>query len=290
MDLDGVWAQLVFPHFPRFAGHRFLAARDRELALRCVQAYNDFIVEEWCATAPDRFAALAILPLWDAGLAAAEVRRVAERGARAVAFSENPTKLRLPSIHTGSWDPLWAAVDDARIPVCMHVGSSAQHYTTSNDAPGAVLLTCVGVNAMLACADWIFSGVFDRFPGVRIVLSEGGAGWVPYVLERADRVWGHGQALVEGDGRATQVATRIPRLPSQVFAEHVFACTISETFAPHVLEWLPVDNLLWESDYPHNDSLWPHSRSWLEDALRDVPDADARKIGELNARRLFRMS
>jgi predicted TIM-barrel fold metal-dependent hydrolase len=287
MDLDGVATQLAFPHFPRFAGHRFLMGKDKELALRCVKAYNDFIVDEWAATDPSRFAALAILPLWDPALAAAEVRRAAAQGARAVAFSENPTVLRLPSIHTGWWDPVWDAVEETGLPVCMHIGSSSRHFTTSKDAPGAVLLTCVGVNAMLTCADWLFSGIFDRHPGVRIVLSEGGAGWVPYVVERADRVWGHGQALVEGDGRPAQVAQRISRRPSEVFAAHVFACMISETFAPHVLDWLPVDNLLWESDYPHNDSLWPHSRAVLEAALEDVADDDARKIGELNARRLF---
>jgi predicted TIM-barrel fold metal-dependent hydrolase len=290
MDVDGVSTQLAFPHFPRFAGHRFLAARDKELALRCVEAYNDFVIGEWSATSPDRLAALAILPLWDPALAATEVRRVASSGARAVAFSENPTVLRMPSIHTGWWDPVWAAVEETGLPICMHVGSSSRHFTTSADAPGAVLLTNIGVNAMLTCADWIFSGVFDRFPGLRIVLSEGGAGWVPYVIERADRVWAHGQAYIEGDGRAEQVAARIPRLPSEVFAQHVYACMISEVFAPHALDWIPVDNLLWESDYPHNDSLWPTSRACLEEALCDVADSDARKIGELNARRLFRMS
>jgi predicted TIM-barrel fold metal-dependent hydrolase len=290
MDIDGVWTQVAFPNFPRFAGHRFLAGQDKELSLLCIQAYNDFVIDDWSGTNRDRLAALAVLPLWDPQLAAAEVRRAAGKGARAIAFSENPTVLGLPSIHTNHWDPVWEAISETGLPVCLHIGSSSRHYNTSDDAPTTVLLTCVGINAMMSCADWIFSGLLDRFPAIRIVLSEGGAGWVPYILERADTVFSHAFGERSGDdGRAKLAVKRGARLPSEIFAQHIYACTISEHFAAHVLEYLPVDNLLWETDYPHNDSLWPHSRKVFEEAMSDVDDTAARKIGELNARRLFGM-
>lgn len=285
MDEDGVWAQVAFPNFPRFAGHRFLAGKDKELSLLCVQAYNDFVVEDWAGTNPERMLGLAVLPLWDPHLAAREVARVAATGARALAFSENPTVLGLPSVHTDHWDPVWQAAAETGLPLCMHIGSSSKHYTTSDDAPGQVLLTLVGVNAMMTCADWIFSGIFDRFPSIRIVLSEGGAGWAPYIIERADKI--HHHFMTDVDNGSPTIAGRGDRSPSEVFAEHVYVCMISEVFAAHSLDYLPVDNLLWESDFPHMDSLWPHSRTSLEEALADVPDDDARKIGELNARRVF---
>ena len=122
MDLDGVWTSLCFPNFTRFSGHRFLFGQDRQLALLCTQAYNDFIVDEWCAAAPERFIPLAILPLWDVALAVGELDRLVGRGIRAVAFSENPVVLGLPSIHTDHWDPLWAAAEAADLAVCMHIG------------------------------------------------------------------------------------------------------------------------------------------------------------------------
>lgn len=287
MDQDGVWAQVAFPNFPRFAGHRFLAGRDKELALLCIRAYNDFIIDDWSGADPERLMGLAVLPLWDPELAAAEVRRAAQKGVRAVAFSENPTVLGLPSIHTPHWDPVWAAVADVDLPICMHIGSSSRHYTTSDDAPPQVLLSLVGVNAMMTCADWIFSGVFDRFPKLRIVLSEGGAGWAPYVIERAEKI--HHHFLSDKNNGSPTMAGRAERSPAEVFRDHIYVCMINEDFAAHSLDYLPVDNLLWESDFPHMDSLWPHSRTMLERSLADVPDQDARKIGELNARAVFKL-
>jgi predicted TIM-barrel fold metal-dependent hydrolase len=286
MDIDGVWAQVAFPNFPRFAGHRFLAGQDKDLSLLCIEAYNDFVVDDWAGTNRDRLLGLAVLPLWDPKLAAKEATRAAERGARAIAFSENPTVLGLPSIHTDHWDPLWSAIEASGLPICMHIGSSSRHYGTSDDAPGSVLLTLVGVNAMMTCADWIFSGLFERFPGLRIVLSEGGAGWAPYIVERANKIHKHFLTDVPGDGRRAMQG-RAERPPSEIFADHIYVCMISESFVVHSLDHLPVDNLLWESDFPHMDSLWPHSRKHLEESLVEVAEKDARKIGEENARRLF---
>ena len=279
MDIDGVWASLCFPNFTRFAGHRFMMGKDRELGLACLKAYNDFILDEWCAVDPDRLISLAILPLWDVDEAVIEMERLVTKGARAVAFSENPVVLGLPSVHTDHWERLWGAVSVADVPVCMHIGSSSQMITSSKEAPPSVLIALFGTNSMIAFADWIFSGIFERFPKMRAVLSEGGAGWIPYMVERAEKSW-----HIHGD------ASGATRPPSELYREHMYACMVTDAFAIASLEHIGTDNLMWESDYPHQDGVFPDSRRTLEKVLADVPDADAVKIGHDNAARVFKLA
>jgi predicted TIM-barrel fold metal-dependent hydrolase len=286
MDVDGVWGQLCFPNYARFAGHRFfLGVKDQELGLACLRTYNDYLLGEWCATDPDRLFGSVILPLYDVDLAVAELQRVLALGARAIAFSENPTVLGLPSVHTDHWEPLWAVANEAGLPVCMHIGSSSRLVTTSSDAPPAVLVTLNGVNSMLAGVDWLLSGILDRHPNLNVILSEGGAGWVPYIVERADKAF-H-DVRTDRDLSIGQAGKRGTRPPSEVFAAHMYVCLVDEHFALRSLGDLPVDNLLWEGDYPHGDGLWPNNRAYLEQALADVPDADAVKIAETNLRALL---
>ena len=186
MDINHVEASLCFPTFPRFCGQTFLEAKDQELALACVHAYNDWMVEEWCGDSGGRLIPLCIVPLWDAELAAAEVRRNAARGVHAVCFSEIPPKLGLPSIHSGYWDPFFAACEETDTVVCMHIGSSSQMPATSADAPAAVAATLSFNNAMASLTDFLFSGVLVRFPTLKLAYSEGQIGWIP-VRPRAGR-------------------------------------------------------------------------------------------------------
>lgn len=280
MDIDGVWGQLCFPNYARFAGHRFfLNTKDVDLALACLRAYNDFLLDEWCATDPTRLFGAAILPLHDIDLTVEEFHRVVEKGASAIAFSENPTVLGLPSIHSDHWDPLWAAMSEAEIPVCTHIGSSSQLISTSPDAPPTVQVTLLGMNSMMAAVDWFFCGVFDRHPKLKLMLSEGGAGWLPYVLERADKVF---------DDKRLKHSHRSETPPREIFREHMYVCLVDEQFALRSLEDIPLDNLLFEGDYPHGDGLWPNNRAYLEKALADVPDDIAVKIAETNLRRLLK--
>jgi predicted TIM-barrel fold metal-dependent hydrolase len=286
MDADGVWGQLCFPNYARFAGHRFyLNVSDLELGLVCLRTYNDYLLDEWCATNPDRLFGSVILPLHDVDAAVAELERVIAKGAKAVAFSENPTVLGLPSVHTDHWEPLWAVANEARLPVCMHIGSSSRLVTTSPDAPAKVLVTLNGVNSMLACVDWLFSGILERHTNLSVILSEGGAGWIPYILERADKSF-H-DPRTNFDLSIGQTARQGTLPPSRVFAEHMYVCLVDEHFALRSLGDIPVDNLLWEGDYPHGDGLWPNNRTYLEKALAGVPDADAVKIAETNLRTLL---
>ena len=286
MDIDGVWGQLCFPNFARFAGHRFyLRVRDHELGLACLRTYNDYLLDEWCATNPARLFGAVILPLQDIDLAVAELERVLAKGAKALAFSENPTVLGLPSVHTDHWDPLWSVVDDAAIPVCMHIGSSSRLVTTSDDAPPTVLVSLNGLNSMMAGVDWLLSGVLERFPNLKVILSEGGAGWIPYILERADKAFHDKRIKPNAAIGQTSKGGTLP--PSELFRRHMFVCLVDEHFALRSLGDIPVDNLLWEGDYPHGDGRWPENHRYLEQVLADVPDDDATKIAETNLRQLL---
>ena len=137
MELNHVEASLCFPTFPRFCGQTFTEAQDHDLGLACVRAYNDWMVEEWCAGSGGRLIPLVIVPLWDAELAAAEVRRNAARGVHAVCFSEIPPPGAAVD-HSGAWDPFLAACQETRTTINMHIGSSSRMPAIVRRTPGWV--------------------------------------------------------------------------------------------------------------------------------------------------------
>ena len=165
MDIDHVEASLCFPTFPRFCGQTFAEAKDKELALACVRAYNDWMVEEWCGDSGGRLIPLCIVPLWDVELAAAEIRRNAARGVHAVAFSRDPGQARSADASTPATGTRSSqACAETETLVCMHIGSSSQMPATSADAPPAVAATLSFGNAMSSMSDFLFSGVLVRYP------------------------------------------------------------------------------------------------------------------------------
>ncbi|ETA04651.1 amidohydrolase family protein [Gordonia alkanivorans] len=278
MDIDGVQAALSFPSFPKFAGTIFLQAQDRELALLCVQAWNDYVLDEWCPTAPDRFIPLSILPLWDADLCVQEIHRVAAKGAKAISFPENPVPLGLPSFHTDHWDGVFSACEETGLPLCVHFGTSGKPPITAEEAPMAVMIALFGCNSMYATADLLFSPVFHRHPKLKFALSEGGIGWVPYMLERIDATW--------EKHRFYQNVNQTVR-PSDLFRKHMYGCFIEDDHGIANRHLVGIDNITWECDYPHSDSNWPNSRKVVTEAMLDVPDEDVEKMVETNARKLF---
>ncbi len=278
MDEDGVTAQVLFPQFPRFAGTRFLEANDKDYALACVRAWNDWMLDEWAASYPDRFIPQSIVPLWDPALAAAEMYRVAEKGSRAIAFTENPSPLGLGSFISGAWEPVFAAADDTGLVINMHIGTSSNLLVQpSPDASPSIGIALCGVNSMAALGDLLYSGQLNNYPNCRIALSEGGAGWVPYALERLDYTWERSRY----DGVNCTIS------PSEMFARQVWVCMVADRYAIVNRHLIGLDKLMWESDFPHNDGNWPNSRKVLAEAVLDVPDDEVRMIGELNARRLY---
>jgi predicted TIM-barrel fold metal-dependent hydrolase len=278
MDLNHTEASLCFPNYSRFCGQTFLDAHDRELALLCVRAYNDWMVEEWCGDSGGRLLPLCIIPLWDPGLAATEVVRNAERGCRALAFSELPTNLGLPSIHDRGrhWDPLFRACEETGTVVCMHIGSGSKMAGTSDDAPAGVGIALTAQNAQLSMVDWLFSGALVRYPRLRIAYSEAQIGWMPFLLERVDQVYRKSFAWAELD-------PAIDDLPSSYFRGRVYGCFFDDTFGLSVRDTIGIEQITFEIDYPHQDSTWPNSRAVVESFAPMLTDAELCMIVRDNA-------
>jgi predicted TIM-barrel fold metal-dependent hydrolase len=279
MDDDGVYAQLCFPTFARFAGTRFLVNPDRELAAACVRAYNDFAVDEWCAADRKRQIPVAILPLWDIELSRQEVQRVAGRGMRAVSFPENPTPHGLPSLFSSDWNPVWAAIEAAGMPICMHIGTSGSMPRPAPDAPHSVSSALLPVNTWTALISLLYSPMLHHFPDLKISLTEGGVGWIPAALERADFIWEVNRF------RYPDLAGGVR--PSERFRRNIYGCLLDDRIGMQLRHEIGVDRISFESDFPHADSKWPNDRKYASELLADVPDEEAHQMIELNARAML---
>ena len=279
MNANGVLGSMCFPSFPQFCGQLFARTEDKEVALAMLRAYNDWHVEGWCGAAPGRFIPLALPVIWDPDLAAAEIHRMAAKGCHAVTFSENPEKLGWPSFHSDHWDPLWQACSEEGTVACLHIGSSSQLVITSVEAPIDVLITLQPMNVVQAAADLLWSPVLRKFPDLKIALSEGGIGWIPYFLERIDYQYGRHRAWTGQDFG--------DKLPSEVFNEHVLTCFISDKFGVASRDFLAMDNVMWECDYPHSDSTWPFAPEDVWTEIGGLDDHDIDRITHLNAMNHF---
>jgi predicted TIM-barrel fold metal-dependent hydrolase len=270
---------MCFPSFPGFAARLFAACEDKELALTVLRAYNDWHVDEWCGSAPGRFIPMGIPVIWDPVLAAEEVRRLSAKGVHSLTFSENPAALGYPSFHDAHWDPLWRALADTDTVMSIHLGSSGKLAVTSADAPVDVMITLQPMNICQAAADLVWSRVIKEFPAIRIALSEGGTGWIPYFLDRLDRTYEmHHQWTGQSFGG---------RLPSDVFREHFLTCFISDPVGLKLRHDIGVDNIAWECDYPHSDSNWPLAPEELAGVSAGVPNEELNKITHENAMRWY---
>ena len=280
MNAGGILASMNFPSFPGFAA-RLFATEDADFSKALVQAYNDWHIDEWCAAYPGRFIPMALPVIWDPSACAAEVRRVAAKGCLSLTFSENPAAMGYPSFHSEHWDPLWRALCDTGTILNVHIGSSGRLAIPAVDAPPDVMITLQPMNIVSAAADLLWSRVIKQFPDIKIALSEGGTGWIPYFLERVDRTFEmHATWTLQDFGG---------KLPSEVFREHFLTCFISDPLGIRLRHDIGIDNICWECDYPHSDSMWPGAPEQLWDVLQtcQVPDADINKMTHENAMRWY---
>jgi predicted TIM-barrel fold metal-dependent hydrolase len=285
MDLDGVYASLCFPSLiAGFAGVVFSKSKDPALGLACVRAWNDWHIEEWAGTHPDRIIPLQLTWLNDPLVAAADVRANAEKGFKAVTFPENPVDVGLPSVHDTHWDPFFRACEETRTVICLHNGSSQWSAIRCPRPPLELMTTLFPVNALAAAADWLWGGVPTRFPTLDIAFSEGGIGWVPMLIDRIDYVMSH-----SADTSTGASAWKAPDIsPSDALRRNFWFCAIDPGSTIVLREHIGIDHIMVESDYPHADSTWPDTQATQRAALAGLSDDEIRKITWENASRLFR--
>ena len=280
MDAGGVLGSMNFPSFPTFTA-RVFASEDPDLSLALVRAYNDWHIDEWCGAHPGRFIPMAVPVIWDPVQTADEIRRTAAKGCHSLSFTENPAALGYPSFHDDYWDPVWRACCDTGTVLSIHLGSSGRLSIPAVGSPPDVMITLQPMNIQSAAADLLWSRVLKNFPQLRVALSEGGTGWVPYFLDRIDRTFEMHHAWTQQDFGG--------RLPSEVFREHFLTCFISDPVGVELRDRIGVDNMAWEADYPHSDSMWPTAPEELHAVFvaNDVADDDIAKMTHENAMRWY---
>ncbi len=277
MDLDGVHAQMCFPSFPGFAGGTFFAAEDKELAAACVVAWNDFILDEWSAAAPDRFIPMVMVPFWDVAASVAEVERTAAKGAKAITFTEAPHRLGLPSFHGDHWDPFLAAAQAADMPLCLHFGTRRR---TRGRARRQLRRRHRALRDELAVHHRRHAAV----PGLPQIPAPAGrtvgrGHRVDALRARTSRLHVGAAPLVHGREPRRTALGPLPRPHLRLFHRR--------QRRDEERGLIGVDNIMFEGDYPHGDNHFPASRKKLAVVLFEVPDDEARKIAEDNARRVF---
>lgn len=279
MNANGVLGSLCFPTFPGFAGQKFQMFGERDVAFAAIQAYNDWHVYDWAGAAPGRFIPLMLIPMWDMAAAAAEVSRMAKLGVHALSFSDNPALAGFPSLHDEYWDPLWKACADNNVVICCHIGTGAAATHASDKSPIDAWITAMPISIANSAADWIWAPIWKKYPTLRMALSEGGIGWIPYLLERADFTHRHHSAWTHAsfDGQK----------PSDIFKKHIITCFIEDRFGLQNLEHIGEDMVTWECDYPHSDCTWPDSPEGVWQDVKHLSDTTINKITHLNAMREF---
>ncbi|HQV57522.1 MAG TPA: amidohydrolase family protein [Ilumatobacteraceae bacterium] len=281
MNRNGILGSMCFPSFVGFAGNFFLQAKDKEASLVMTRAYNDWHIDEWVGTYPDRFIPLAVPPIWDAQLVADEMRRVAAKGCQAMTMPELPHVFGLPSYHNMEyWGPVFQAACDAQVVLCMHIGGGFQALKTAPDGPIDNLIVLATQVSALAAQDLLWGPAFRSYPDLKVAWSEGGIGWIPFYLDRCDRHFENQKWLHHDFGG---------KLPSEVFREHSLACFVSDPTSLKLRHDIGIEIIAWECDYPHSDSVFPNAAEFVhnEMALAGCSDSDIEKISWENSCRFF---
>ena len=280
MNVNGIAASLNFASCVSFDGGVFHRAEDKKLSLTHLRAYNDWHVDVWCGAHPGRFIPCALLPTWDMEATAAELKRLADKGCHAVSINENPTKQNLPSIHNSYWEPLWKAIADNDTTICLHIGAGNPSPHASMETPIEAWISTMPISIVVGAADWLNLEALERYPDMRIALSEGSIGWVPYFTERADFSHERHKAWTHSRFKGTK--------PSEVFKKHFLNCFIDDAFGLQNLKFIGEDMVAYECDYPHSDTLWPESPERLWATVKHLTEKQIAKVTHENAMRFFR--
>jgi predicted TIM-barrel fold metal-dependent hydrolase len=278
MNRNGVLASMCFPSLPGFSGRRFQEADDKDLARVMLSAYNDWHIDEWCASYPGRFIPLSIGPAWDMDAMVTEIERVAAKGSRAISMPELPHIQGLPTYQSEYWDPFFRAVCDHDLVMCLHIGMGLDAIDMGPDfSPDNFMVLSTQVT-VLAVQDLLWGPAMRKYPDLKVAFSEGGIGWIPFLMDRVDRHYVNQRWTGQDFGE---------KMPSDVFREHALACFIYDPTSLKLYEDIGIDILAFECDYPHSDSLWPDAPEVLLEQCNGagLSDADIDKVSWQNVAR-----
>lgn len=268
LDKEGIWAELIYPSISIWTG----SLKDPELLREGVRVINDWSIE-FQQNSP-RFVCTAHVPLLDVDDAVAEVRRASDLGFKAGFFPVEPPAGR-PAFNRDDWEPLWAAMEECGMVMSVHIGTESHDASVHNgqyhSGPGGALLNYYETTfgGQRVAAQMISSGALERHPNLKVVISEGGATWGPFLADRLDE--GYRQHY-------SAVRPKLAKLPSEYLYTQVYASFQHDRSAVPAVTAMGWRNVMWGSDYPHVEGTFGHSQRTLHDLLDGLDEATARRI------------
>jgi predicted TIM-barrel fold metal-dependent hydrolase len=282
MDMDGIDYSVLYPSVSGVAGEAFGKLADAALELACVQAYNDWLIEEWVGVSR-RFVPQCIVPIWPVEQTVAEIRRAVALGHKGVIYPASPMELRqVPHINDPAYDPLWAVCQDLGVPLCFHAGASPKIQMRPGDgfaAPVAAAFSSVvrSVSSIAVLANFLISRVLHRFPKLKVVFAESSLGWGAYEIEYADY-------QSDADGLP---AEGYPLKPSELFQRQCYVTCWYDRMSLRARHYLGTANIMWSSNFPQASSTWPGTREHVALSFADLPEAERRQLQWENAAKLY---
>lgn len=269
LDQEGIWAELVYPSI----GIWMSSITDPKLLAAGCAAINDWAIEYQRFNA--RYVCTATIPLLDAAHAVPEIHRAAAMGFHAAYFSVTPALGARDWQYTDDWEPVWAAIEETGLVIAFHIGTEAHDATKFHGAyyrgPGGAIINYMETTygGQRAVTKMISSGVFDRHPGIKVIVSEGGATWGPFVADRLDEAYRQHSSMVR---------PQLRRLPSEYLYENVYASFQHDRSAVIAATAMGWRNVCWGSDYPHIEGTYGHTQKTLHELFDGVAEADVRRI------------
>ncbi len=291
LDECGIDAQIIFPSTIGLGGQDLGAADDPALRRLAVEIYNDGMAEIQ-AESGNRLLPLPLMPAWDVEECVREAKRVGGLGARGVNMTSDPQDLGAPDLANRAWDPFWEVCSELELPVHFHIGASVTGMTFYGKYPWeshpdntklAIGGTLLFIGNARVVTNLIMSGMFDRYPDLKMVSVESGVGWIPFILEALD---------YEMSENAPQELSQMGKLPSEYFKSNLYATFWFENNRnklPDLVEAVGEDSILFETDFPHPTCLYPSPLETVEAKMQTLAPEARRKIFGENARQLYRL-
>jgi len=283
MARGNISAEVIFPTW----GLKLLSLDDPEIEEVCVRVYNDWIID-YCAENPDRLLGLAVISCYDIDRAVAELVRCRDAGLRGFTIWQCPPDVL--SFATDHYDRLWAAAQEMRMPVNLHINTGHGYTKHPEKMKGSHQTAMKLHQALNAIHDLIYSGALERFPELKIVTAENEIGWIPWVLEQWDFTLAKGRAgsrIGPSSDRFYRAESAMKMKASEYYHRQVHATFFNDSVGGRVLSWWGADNCMWSSDFPHGDSTWPHSPELVARDLGHLPSETRRKVVCDNVAKLY---